>query len=93
MVEWAAQKGKNGKHELLDIEVKQSSIYESEDGGYSSIESREALIQLEQKKRKLLEEKEAVWRLKSRAIWLEKGDENTNFFLSYEKGRKLSNTI
>jgi hypothetical protein len=31
--------------------------------------------------------------LKSRAIWLEKGDENTKFFQAYAKGRKAENTI
>jgi hypothetical protein len=40
-----------------------------------------------------LEEKEVVWRLKSRATWLEKGDENTKFFQAYAKGNNLSNTI
>jgi hypothetical protein len=82
-------KRKNDEHALLDTEASLSSIYESEDGGYSSLESREALIQLEQKKRKLLEEKEATWRLKSMATWLEKGDENTEFFQAYAKGRKI----
>jgi hypothetical protein len=34
-----------------------------------------------------------LWRLKSRAIWLSCGDENTKFFQAYAKGRKLANTI
>eukprot|EP00253_Pinus_taeda_P017096 PITA_17096 len=33
------------------------------------------------------------WRLKSRAIWLKAGDENTNFFHNYAKGIKSANTI
>jgi hypothetical protein len=33
---------------------------------------------LENKRRKLLLDKEKEWHLKSRAIWLEVGDENTN---------------
>jgi len=56
MVVWDSQKRKNDGHVLLDSEAELSSIYESEYGGYSSIESREALLQLEQKKR------ESYWR-------------------------------
>eukprot|EP00253_Pinus_taeda_P001601 PITA_01601 len=33
------------------------------------------------------------WRLKSRAIWLKAGDENSKFFHNYAKGRKSANTI
>jgi len=38
-------------------------------------------------------EQENTWRLKSRAIWLEKGYENTKFFQAYAKGRKVENII
>ena len=38
-------------------------------------------------------EKEETWRLKSRATWLECGDNNTKFLHAYARGRKASNTI
>ena len=38
-------------------------------------------------------EKEETWRLKSRAIWLECGDDNTKFFHAYARGRKVANTV
>jgi hypothetical protein len=40
-----------------------------------------------------LADKEATWRLKSRAIWLENGDENTKFFHAFAKGWKAANAI
>jgi hypothetical protein len=54
-------KRKREEEELLNIEEALKTIYESEEGGYSSLESKEALLQLEKKKRKLLETREAEW--------------------------------
>jgi hypothetical protein len=41
----------------------------------------------------LFDDKEVDWRLKSRAIWLDKGDENTKFSHDFAKGRKEINNI
>jgi hypothetical protein len=41
----------------------------------------------------LLDDKEVEWHLKSRAIWLDKGDENTKKNHAFAKGRKAINTI
>jgi hypothetical protein len=75
------------------VEQALQDIYESEGWGLSSPESKMALKSLEEKKRKLLEEREAAWHLKSRATWLSNGDENTKFFHAYAKGQKATNTI
>ena len=48
---------------------------------------------MEERRNRLIKEKEEMWRLKSRAIWLKSGDENTKKFQAYAKGRKCSNTI
>jgi len=42
-------------------------------------------LNLEKRRQALLEEKEARWRLKSRAIWLKAGDENTKQFQAYQE--------
>lgn len=51
------------------------------------------LIKIEQRINDILEEKEVEWRLKSKAIWMECGDENIKIFQAYTKGRKISNTF
>jgi hypothetical protein len=51
------------------------------------------LKELEGKKNKLLEWEESKWRMKSRATWLPKGDENTKFFYNNVERRKNINTI
>jgi hypothetical protein len=51
------------------------------------------MLKLEERRNRLIKEKEKTWRLKSRAIWLKSGDEYTKKFQAFEKGRKFSNTI
>jgi hypothetical protein len=48
---------------------------------------------LEGKKRDILLEKEKEWRLESRAIWLQVGDENSKFCHCYSNDRKNINFI
>ena len=63
------------------------------EGGFLSLESKEILTRLEGMHNSLLLEKEEAWRLKSRAIWLESGDDNTKNFHAYARGRMVANTI
>jgi hypothetical protein len=41
----------------------------------------------------ILEREEKTWRLKSRAIWIKQGDNNTKFFHQFATYRKNANTI
>ena len=68
-------------------------IYEGDGGGLISQFTKEVLTRLEGRKNTLLCEKEESWRLKSRALWLECGDNNTKNFHAFAKGRKAVNTI
>ena len=54
---------------------------------------KEVLTWLEGRRITLLLEREETWRLKSRATWLECGDDNTTFFHAYARGRKVANTV
>jgi hypothetical protein len=48
---------------------------------------------MEERRNILINEKEEMWRLKSRDIWLKSGDENKKQIQAYANGRKFSNTI
>lgn len=45
------------------------------------------------KRTKILKDREESWRLRSRAIWLKEGDDNTKLYHKHENGRKAINTI
>jgi hypothetical protein len=90
---WANQRRIRDNQDLKAIEAELKSIYDSEGGGFLSNDSKDQLVSLEARYRKLLADREEDWRLKSRAIWLKSGDENTKFFQDFARGRKNLNNI
>ena len=87
------EKRKREDSELQQIEIELFGIYNMDGGGMMNQTKKDELIQLEGRRITLSLEKEETWRLKSRAIWLECGDDNTKFFHAYARGRKESNTV
>ena len=58
---------------------------------YFSANRKERLFQLYAKRVKILRQEEQTWILKSRPVWLEAGDNNTNFFHRFSNQRKITN--
>jgi hypothetical protein len=48
---------------------------------------------LEETRHSLLEEEEQTWSLRSRALWLQDGDNKNQFFHQFDNFRKNPNTI
>lgn len=92
-VEWAKTRKQKQNEKLTQIDVELWELESTESNGYASQESKDRILLLESQRNQILLDREEELRLKSRAIWLKVGDENTRFFHNYAKGRKNSNKI
>jgi len=90
---WAHEKRIKEDQTLCDCERAIEHLLNNPGLGYLDNQSKEELLSLEKKRNEILCDREATCRMKSRAIWLQCGDENTKFFQAYAKGRKFTNTL
>jgi hypothetical protein len=77
--------------ELLEAQL--DSLYKKDLISFPLEEFKVEVCRLEKRKRKLLEEKEMASRLKSRALWLAKGDENNKYFYQYANHKEIIDKI
>lgn len=85
---WEKAKKLGEDVELSDIETLLNSNSRGESSEFLTKESKSLLVFKEKRHREILKEREDLWRLKSQAIWLSSGDDNTKFFLRMLKEGK-----
>ena len=86
---WAHEKRIRDARYLTQVEADiAAAILAQEGGGLRTQEDFVALKRLESRRTTLLLEREETWQPKSRATWLESGDDNTKKIHSYARGRK-----
>jgi hypothetical protein len=86
---WKARR----KREVLEIESNLSRLLSNEDGDPLSSAQLEEIKSLEERRNAWLRKDEQEWRLKSHALWLQVGDNNTKFFHHFSNHRRNLNTI
>ena len=93
VIKWKTIKKKQLNADLISIEQQLFDLFEKCPSQIFEQEDLELLKDLTQRKNAILSIEEATQRLRSRAIWIEKGDKNTIFFHKYASQRCSHNSI
>jgi hypothetical protein len=92
VINW--QKRKNNSFSgSIPIEAKLSELFESRPSQIFKQEELNLMRALKTRKENILAIEESTWRLRSRALWMKKGDKNTSFFHKYATQRRIQNSI
>jgi hypothetical protein len=78
----------NENRTITSLEEQISILTKQSWEGVLNSEGRKCLKALEQERNKLFFEEEARWRLKSRALWIKSGDNNTKYFHHFASYRR-----
>jgi hypothetical protein len=80
VVEWTKVYAQKRQDQLKEVEEGIKSLFNNNEAGVFSEEEFNSLKEIEKSKKVLPDKEETAWRLKSRAIWLSKGNRNTKEF-------------
>lgn len=81
VIAWAKERWRVSELELHSIKDQLASIHVNSISQWGEAKVVEELRLLESRRHSLFLEQENSWRLKSRVIWMEAGDQNTIFFI------------
>lgn len=90
---WERRKSTQMKKDLKDIYVALDSLSPQLLMHNPPGALRDNIHSLELKRKHILQIRETTWHLKSRAIWIQEGDRNTNFFHRFSNHRRKINSI
>eukprot|EP00253_Pinus_taeda_P029000 PITA_29000 len=90
---WAHKKREQEDLIISQAEQVIADLESQSEGTFTSLEQKTLYETLTKQRAQVLKDREASWRLRSKAIWLKEGDENTKFFHHFVNGRKAVNTI
>jgi hypothetical protein len=88
---WANEQRKLKHLKIEKIEEDLEAYYQKKAHKMDTTDSDLHIKELDKEQTKILYVKEDMWRQKSKAIWLQKGDQNTKFFhlfASYKRNQK-----
>jgi len=90
---WLKERKKKTKAHIKNLEEEIVELLHNNSNRTSLIAQDSLVKELETARNKILKEKEEHWRQRSKATWLQSGDNNTKFFHNYANFRRISKHI